>query len=290
MAITSLPFVLNQFENEKYRYFIVRDEDGDIVLAQNDVIDAATAVQKLRSFFGNNFGAFTIEIFPQKLTSIRNMAEHDKKRCAKYKVDVTQEVLPGGVGGLTGMGAMYGSGGYGALPPDDPRSNAPNMFQVLGQLSSVEQQMRLMEKDHQHWREMKELQDKLAKMEEEHSKARGMGAIVDRLGEQFSDPQVLLGLISGVSQLFNRQPQHVTPMNGIGTEIDQQVEQNIHSMQTVKTPQTAQSNDRQVKVVEAVNQLIQHDPAFPENIAKLAELAKRNPTIYNMAVQYLKTL
>jgi hypothetical protein len=137
---------------------------------------------------------------------------------------------------------------------------------------------------------MKELQDKLAKMEEEHSKARGMGAIVDRLGEQFSDPQVLLGLISGVSQLFNRQPQHVTPMNGIGTEIDQQVEQNIHSMQTVKTPQTAQSNDRQVKVVEAVNQLIQHDPAFPENIAKLAELAKRNPGIYKMAVQYLKTL
>ena len=79
-------------------------------------------------------------------------------------------------------------------------------------------------------------------------------------------------------------------MNGLGAEIDQQVEQNIHSMQTVKTPQTAQSNDRQIKVVEAVNQLIQHDPAFPENIAKLAELAKRNPTIYNMAVQYLKTL
>jgi hypothetical protein len=294
MAITSLPFVLNQFEDEKYRYFIVRDEDGDIVLAQNDVIDAATAVQKLRSFFGNNFGAFTIEIFPQKLTSIRNMAEHDKKRCAKYKVDVTQEVLPGGVGGLTGMGAAYGGGygGFGALPPDDPRSNAPNMFQVLGQLSSVEQQMRLMEKDHQHWREMKELQDKLAKMEEEQSKARGMGAIVDRLGEQFSDPQVLLGLISGVSQLFNRQPQHVTPMNGLGTEIDQQVEQNIHSMQTVKTqaPQATQSDERQRKVVNAVNELITHDPAFPENIAKLAELAKRNPTIYNMAVQYLKTL
>ena len=290
MAITSLPFVLNQFENEKYRYFIVRDEDGDIVLAQNDVIDAAAAVQKLRSFFGNNFGTFTIEIFPQKLTSIRNMAEHDRKRITKYKVDVTQEILPGGVSGLTGMGAAYGGGygGFGALPPDDPRSNAPNMFQVLGQLSSVEQQMRLMEKDHQHWREMKELQDKLAKMEEEHSKARGMGAIVDRLGEQFSDPQVLLGLISGVSQLFNRQPQHVTPMNGINS-IDEQI---AHNMQNAKaTPQpAAQSNDRQVKVVEAVNQLIQHDPAFPENIAKLAELAKRNPTIYNMAVQYLKTL
>jgi len=222
------------------------------------------------------------------------MAEHDKKRIAKYKVDVSQRPLPDGVSGLTGMGAAYGGGygGFGALPPDDPRSNAPNMFQVLGQLSSVEQQMRLMEKDHQHWREMKELQDKLAKMEEEHSKARGMGAIVDRLGEQFSDPQVLLGLISGVSQLFNRQPQHVTPMNGIGTEIDQQVEQNIQSMKTVQTqaPQATQGDERQRKVVNAVNELITHDPVFPENIAKLAELAKRNPGIYKMAVQYLKTL
>ena len=292
MAITSLQFVLNQFENEKYRYFIVRDEDGDIVLAQNDVIDAGAAIQKMRSFFGNNFGTFTIEVFPQKLTSIRNMAEHDRKRITKYKVDVTQEVLPNGVGGLTGMGAMYGSGGYGALPPDDPRSNAPNMFQVLGQLANVEQQMRLMEKDHQHWREVKELQDKIAKLEEEHSKARGMGAIVDRLGEQFSDPQVLLGLISGVSQLFNRQPQHVTPMNGIGAEIDQQVEQNIQSMKTVQAqaPQATQGDERQKKVVNAVNELITHDPAFPENIAKLAELAKRNPGIYKMAVQYLKTL
>ena len=290
MAITSLQFVYDQFENEKYRYFIVRDEDNDVVVFQNDVVDAGQALQKLRSFFNNNFGSFSIEIFPQKLTSVRNMAEHDKKRIAKYKVDVAQKALPDGVGGLTGMGAAYGGGygGFGALPPDDPRSNAPNMFQVLGQLSSVEQQMRLMEKDHQHWREMKELQDKLAKMEEEHSKARGMGAIVDRLGEQFSDPQVLLGLISGVSQLFNRQPQHVTPMNGISS-IDEQI---AHNMQNAKaTPQpAAQSNDRQVKVVEAVNQLIQHDPAFPENIAKLAELAKRNPTIYNMAVQYLKTL
>lgn len=284
MAITSLPFVLNQFENEKYRYFIVRDEDGDIVLAQNDVIDYGAAIQKMRSFFGNNFGTFTIEVFPQKLTSIRNMAEHDRKRITKYKVDVTQEVLPNGVGGLTGMGAMYGAGGYGALPPDDPRSNAPNMFQVLGQLANVEQQMRLMEKDHQHWREMKDLQDKIAKLEEEHSKARGMGAIVDRLGEQFSDPQVLLGLISGVSQLFNRQQHEVTPMNGIPdttTTIDQQVARNV---------QAAQTNDRQLKVVEAVNQLITHDPAFPENIAKLAELAKRNPGIYKMAIQYLKTL
>ena len=277
MALTSLPFVLSQFETERYRYYIVRDEDGTLVLAQNDVIDHALALQKLRNFLSNNYGGFTIEVFPQKLTNVRNMAEHDKKRIAMYKIDVVKEALPQGVGGLAGMQGY----GFGSLPPDDPRANAPNMFQILGQLSNVEMQMKLMEKDHQNYIEKRELLDKIAKMEEEQSKARGMGAIVDRLGEQFSDPQVLLGLISGVSQLFNKQPQHVTPMNGIGTEIDQQVAKNV---------QAAQTNDRQAAVVDAVNRLIQHDPNFPENIAKLAALAQRNPGIYKMAVQYLKTL
>lgn len=279
MALTSLPFVLSQFETERYRYYVVKDEDGALVLSQNDVIDPGLALQKLKNFLSHNYGGFTIEVFPQKLSSVRSLAEQDRKRIAMYKIDVVQEALPQGVGGLAGMQGY----GFGSLPPDDPRANAPNMFQVLGQLSNVEMQMKLMEKDHQNYIEKRELLDRITKMEEEQSKARGMGAIVDRLAEQFSDPQVLLGLISGVSQPFNKQPQHdtqVTPMNGINS-IDEQVAKNV---------QTAQTNDRQAAVVDAVNKLIQHDPNFPENIAKLAALAQRNPGIYKMAVQYLKTL
>ena len=111
MALTSLPFVLSQFETERYRYYIVRDEDGTLVLAQNDVIDHALALQKLRNFLSNNYGGFTIEVFPQKLTNVRNMAEHDKKRIAMYKIDVVQEALPQGVGGLAGMQG-YGFGSW----------------------------------------------------------------------------------------------------------------------------------------------------------------------------------
>jgi hypothetical protein len=184
-------------------------------------------------------------------------------------------VLPQGVNGLTGMG------GNSMLPPDDPRSNAPNMFQLLGQMSQVEQQMKLMEKDHAHYREMKELQDRIAKMEEEGSKAKGMGAIVDRLGEQFSDPNVLLGLISGVSSLFKKEA--VAPMHGISRDdmmpmngVDEEVINNIST--------------RREKMVGAVNFLMQHDANFPENISKLASLAKNKPAIYSMAVSYLNNL
>lgn len=275
MSISSLNFVFQQFETEKYRYFGIYDEDGDLVFSQNDLVDADKALTKLRNFFRDNQGYFTIRIYNKKLANTNNLVARDNSTIAKYNVEVSAPVLPQGVNGLTGMG------GNSLLPPDDPRSNAPNMFQLLGQMSQVEQQMKLMEKDHQHYREMKELQDRIAKMEEEQGKAKGMGAIVDRLGEQFSDPQVLLGLISGVSALFNKKPEpqmhsvhrsEMMPMNGV----DEQVANNLST--------------RREKMVSAVNFLMQHDKDFPENISKLAALAQNKPLIYSMAVQYLNNL
>ena len=275
MSISSIQFVFNQFESEKYRYFGIYDEDGDLVFSQNELIDADKALTKLRGFFRDNQGYFTIRVHNKRLSNTNNLIARDNSTIAKYNVEVSTPALPQGVNGLTGMG------GNSLLPPDDPRSNAPNMFQLLGQMSQVEQQMKLMEKDHQHYREMKELQDRIAKMEEEQNKSRGMGAIVDRLGEQFSDPNVILGLISGVSQLFKKES--VVPMHGVSRDdimpmngIDEQVINNIST--------------RREKMVGAVNFLMQHDANFPENISKLAELAKNKPAIYSMAVSYLNNL
>lgn len=275
MAISSLNFIISQFESEKYRYFAVYDEDGDRVYTQNDLIDVESAINKLRSFFKDNQGYFTIRVFGKKLSDKNNLIARDNSTIAKYNVEVSVPVLPQGVNGLSGMG------GNSMLPPDDPRSNAPNMFQLLGAMSQVEQNMKLMEKDHAHYREMKELQDRIAKMEENEGKSKGMGAIVDRLGEQFSDPNVLLGLISGVSQLFKKEA--VAPMHGVRSEdmmpmngIDEQVINNIST--------------RREKMINSVNFLMQHDQNFPENISKLAELAKNKPAIYSMAVSYLNNL
>lgn len=264
MSISSLNFIFSQFETEKFRYFGIFDEDGELVLSQNELIDADRALTKLRNFFRDNQGYFTIRIYDKKLSNINNLVQRDKSQIAKYNVEVSAPVLPQGVNGLTGMGSNS------LLPPDDPRSNAPNMFQLLGQMSQVEQQMKLMEKDHQHYREKKELEDRIAKMEEESKKNKGMGAIVDRLGEQFSDPAVLLGLLSGVSQLFKKSD--VMPMNGIDAEVTNNI------------------STRKQNMINAINILNQHDPNFPENIAKLATLAQTKPAIYQMAVSYLNNL
>ena len=275
MAISSLNFIISQFESEKYRYFAVYDEDGDRVYTQNDLIDVETSINKLRNFFKDNQGYFTIRVFGKKLSDKNNLIARDNSTIAKYNVEVTTPVLPMGVNGLSGMG------GNSMLPPDDPRSNAPNMFQLLGAMSQVEQNMKLMEKDHAHYREMKELQDRIAKMEENEGKSKGMGAIVDRLGEQFSDPNVLLGLISGVSSLFKKEA--VAPMHGISRD-------DIMPMNGVDEEVINNISTRREKMVGAVNFLMQHDANFPENISKLASLAKNKPAIYSMAVSYLNNL
>jgi hypothetical protein len=275
MAISSLNFIISQFESEKYRYFAIYDEDSDRVYTQNDLIDVESAINKLRSFFKDNQGYFTIRVFSKKLSDKNNLIARDNSTIAKYNVEVTTPVLPMGVNGLSGMG------GNSMLPPDDPRSNAPNMFQLLGAMSQVEQNMKLMEKDHAHYREMKELQDRIAKMEENEGKSKGMGAIVDRLGEQFSDPNVLLGLISGVSSLFKKEA--VSPMHGVRSE-------DMMPMNGIDTEVANNISTRREKMIGSVNFLMQHDANFPENISKLAELAKNKPAIYSMAVSYLNNL
>lgn len=270
MGLSSLNFIISQFEAEKYRYFAIYDDDGDTVLLQNELIDTGTALQKLRSFLKENQGQYTIKVFGKKLTNPNNLISRDNSTIAKYTVDIEKQALPNGVSGLAGMPSSPVSS---FLPADDPRNGAPNMFQLLGQLSGVEQQMKLMEKDHQHYREIKALEDKIQRMEEESKKAKGMGAIVDRLGQQFSDPAVILGLISGVSQMFQKtQQQPQQSINGIDMQVKNEVENASKSIN------------------QSITTLMRIDPQFVENLEKLATLATKNPQLYQLAINQLKSL
>ena len=264
MSITSLQFVLSQFETEKYRYFIISDEDGDPVYMQNDLIDQESALAKIRSFLKDNNGYFTIKVFSKKLTNPKNRAEQDKNLVTKFNVELTHKLNPQAA---PLMGAV---GGFGSLPSDDPRSNAPNIYDIVGRMGEVTTQMKLMEKDHQHYREMKELQDRIEKMEQENSKATGMNGVLSTLGDNFKDPAVLMGLLSTVGGLFKKP--EVMPMNGINED----VETNISL--------------RKKAMLDSVNTLMKLDANFPENITALALLAQNKPDTYKMAVNYLKSM
>lgn len=266
MSITSLNFVLSQFETEKYRYFIISDEDNDPVFMQNDLIDQESALAKIRSFFSSNNGFFSIKVFSKKLTNPKNRAEQDKNLVTKFNVELTHKLNHQPMIPINGYNQ-----GFGSLPSDDPRSNAPNIYDVVGRMGEVTTQMKLMEKDHQHYREMKELQDRIERMEKDSEKATGMNGVLSTLSDNFKDPAVLMGLLSSVGGLFKGKSD-VMPMNGVDAEVG------------------ANISERKTMMLNSVNMLMKLDPNFPENIAALSSLAQNKPDTYKMAVNYLKSM
>jgi hypothetical protein len=263
MSITSLNFVFSQFETENYRYFIIFDEDNDVVYTQNELLDKESAIAKLRNFFKDNNGYFTIKVFNKKLTNPKNRVEQDKNIITKFNVELTTPITNVAVNIPHGMGG-------GILPSDDPRNNAPNIYELFGKMGDVTTQMKLMEKDHAHYRELKDMQDRIEKMEAEREKSTGMNGVLSTLGENFKDPAVLMGLLAGVGNLFKKPD--VMPMNGVTSEVDSNV------------------SERKTKMVNAVNTLMKLDPEFPENVSMLAVLCQNKPEMYKMAVTYLKSM
>jgi len=272
MSITSANFVISQFETEKLRYFIIFDEDNDPVFVQNDLIDQESAIAKLRNFFKDHNGYFTIKVFGSKLSNIKNKAEQDKKIITKYNVELTHKLDMGQINNAVQMNG-FGMGMGNTLAPDDPRQGAPNIFGLVNEMGAMATNLKLMEKDHAHYREMKDLQDRLEKAEKERETSTGMNGVLSTLGENFKDPAVLMGLLTSVSGLFKGAPAPaVMPMTGVDSAVDSNIDL------------------RKKATIDSVNTLMQLDSEFVENISALASLAKNKPDTYKMAVQYLKTI
>ncbi len=264
MGLVSNSFVIDQFTTEKYVFFDIVDDSNPerAIYTQADDIGTSAAIAKLKKHLTNMSGDFCVRVYSRKFDA-KSILQRDKYQIASFSVSNI-------AAGIAGAGsANYAPMQY--AQEEDP--NEPNKWFQMRQIAQIEQQMRLMEKDHQHYRELKELQNKIDKMEEDAGKARGMGAIVDRVGEQFSDPAVLLGLISGVSKLFNKQqPPAMVPIHGI----DSEVEGNI--------------DNRKKTLVDAINKLMNLDPDFSENMVKLARVAETNPRMYKLAINQLNSL
>lgn len=321
---------MQQFESAGYRYFGIYDDEGMLVMYQNDVIDKSQALQKFRAFVRENTGFYTVMIFKTKLANINNLVSRDKALEAKYNIQIEGAGQSQSIAGMTGQyqpqyqasglpgSTVAGIGGYGGvsslLPQDDPRNGAPNLWDMQKENANFRTEMLLMQKDHNHYRELKERDDMIARLQEENKSAKGMGAVVSRFSEQLSDPAVIMGLISGLTQMFGRQaPAEARPINGMGSSAIQGtggvivengagVVESLGAIETgIKTEteteteteinMEAKPKDPKMQAIEnAVRELIKSDPDFHLNIAKLAQISKRNPTVYKMAVQYLKTL
>jgi hypothetical protein len=280
----------------------------------------------LRSFLKNNDGYFEVYVFNRKINA-STLIERDRKYIAKYAVELNQSsALVSGISGVsTTLGASPVPGfSHTVLPADDPRNGAPNSWDMMTRMGAMETQMKLMEKDHAHQREMSELTREIERLRAEMDRSRGMGAVGDQLKGLIANPQVAMGLLGAflgpksAQSAPHHPPHHPAPMNGVmvqdetmnemptaedtimetGTQNNdymKQFDRNDRNNQaatsgSVDRAVNANLSERQRRMIQAVNDLARNDPNFPENIEKLASIARTNPAVYQMAVQYLKTL
>ena len=310
---------MQQFESAGYRYFGIYDDEGMLVMYQNDVIDKGQALQKFRAFVRENTGFYTVMIFKTKLANINNLVSRDKALEAKYNIQIEGAGQSQSIAGMTGQyqpqyqssglpgSTVAGIGGYGGvsslLPQDDPRNGAPNLWDMQKENANFRTEMLLMQKDHNHYRELKERDDMIARLQEENKKAKGMGAVLSKGLERLAQPEVIMGVISALDQFARRGQPEARPINGMDESAIQGsrnviiengsgVVESLGAIQAETTQNMeAKPKDPKMQAIEnAVRELIKSDPNFHANIAKLAQIAQKSPGVYKMAVQYLSTL
>ena len=105
----------------------------------------------------------------------------------------------------------------------------------------------------------------------EDKSARDLEALRNEYERKNSKEERIMGIASQFFPMVMGGNQ--SPMNGLDVE-------ELPTMnKTTETPKD--------KVVKSINFLMQHDPDFVRNIAKLAELAEKKPMVYKMAVEQL---
>jgi hypothetical protein len=274
MALVSLNYVFGQFANEGYRFWSIKDEEGVIQMVQNAAIEPERSLTKLRNFFRENEGVFTIDVYSGRIADGNRLAQM-KKHVVTFKVDAASHIQQGGLSGM-----QMGMTGLGSLAYDDPRANAPNIYGLMERSFMSQMENKLMEKDYEY--KIRELERRMEDVKNEAERSRGMGAIVEKLGSYIQDPAVLLGLISGIKEMFSS-PNQMAPIP-VGRPI-QGIEEDIVSKQVQNN-----NEGRQQSLINSVNYLNTFDTNFPENMVKLAHLAKNKPQMYQMAVNFLNNL
>ena len=276
MALVSLNYVFGQFANEGYRFWSIKDEEGTIQMAQNATIEPERSLSKLRNFFRENEGVFTIDVYSGKIADGNRLAQM-KKHVVTFKVDAASHIQQGGLSGMYGMGT---TSGIGYLPYDDPRAGAPNIYGLIEGNMMSKMENKLMEKDYEY--KIRELERRMEDIKNEAERSRGMGAIVEKLISYIQDPAVLLGFISGLKEMFSK-PNQMAPIPA-GRPI-QGIEEDTVSKQVQNNKE-----GRDQSLINSVNYLNTFDVNFPENMVKLAHLAKTKPQMYQMAVNFLNNL
>jgi hypothetical protein len=255
-------FVYRAMREMDLRYFTVQDASYNLVYMHFQPSDIETSVRKLKSFF-DDAGAGMFIVTCYKESELRANGE-PKGRPFLYEVMHTETMRKDQPVPMNGMPQYNEPAPVSAM--QSMLANGQGMMGGVGMdvyLSAKDKILELQLQIQRLEMEKKYLEDQLSRKESDlrsefdkklNNETRIQGIVSQVL-------PTVMGAFGGAAQ---------PPMNGI-PQMEQTMEQDVKN-----------------KVIASLNKLLEIDPDFAANIAKLAELAQTKPEVYKMAVQMLK--
>jgi hypothetical protein len=258
-------FVIEQMKDLDYKYFVVEDMAGNPVTYSWQVLPTDRAVERFKSFLKNcSVGSsFVVYLFKTN-ERLKNGEPTRTNTPMRYEIFINEPYgtsqQSSGMNGVEGFGGMdiaqnmYRAGSMGSIGLDTYIGAKDEILMLKLKIQQLEMENRYLQDKHQTEidRMTKDYEDKLTS----DKKIEGIiGSVLPAMG---------FGGGMGISGFGNTQPTNNDTMEKQTTSKD--------------------------KVIQAINSLLESDPNFVDNITKLAQLSKKNPAVYEIAVKQLNSL
>ena len=250
-------FLLDIMKDLDAKYFRVYNMDYGRMYENFQQVSLSEAQKRMQGFFDRaGDGSYRVVLFKSNALKANGQP---KEEGFEYEVIKSGTLMDdsNNKGNSGGMGGMDFQGGYmGAV---DMPTHLASKDQIM------ELRLQLLSKENEIARLNDKIEDLTRKHEQDIANAKNPQELIKQVAPS------ILGAVQGMDlSSFGKKPQ--APMNGVETETMEQTQ------------------NKQALMVQAVNKLIKLDPNFADNICKLAEIAEKNPAVYQVAVNQLKGL
>jgi hypothetical protein len=254
-------FVIEQMKELDYKFFVVEDMAGNPVTHSWQVIPTDRVIERFKSFLKNcSVGSSYVVYIFRTNERLKNGEPTRTNTPMRYEIFINEpfDRTPQDLQGIGGMGNPMG------IAQDMYRAGAMGSIGLDTYIGAKDEILMLKLKIQQLEMENRYLQDR-------HTNE------IDRITKDYESKLASDRKIEGIIG-------SVLPAMGLGGNGIAGFSNN-HQEETMEQESTSKD-----KVIKAINSLLASDPNFVENITKLAELSKKNPAIYEMAVKQLNSL
>jgi len=250
-------FVIEKMKDLDYRYYVVEDMAGSMTDQQWQSIPVDRAIDKFKSFLKNcSVGSSYIVFIFKTNERLKNGEPTRNNVPMRYEIFINEPY-----GGNPMQEKQDGEFGLNGIAESMYRAGSMGSIGLDTYIGAKDEILSLKLKIQQLEMENRYLQDKhtseMARLEKDYE-------------DKLSSDKKIEGIIGSV-----------LPAMGLGGN-------GIAGITQEKA--TMEASTSKEKIINAINILVHNDANFVENITKLAELSKKNKTIYEMAVKQLNSL